>query len=140
MQWSSSLSIGNASFDLAHRRCITALASLETATDGQYRGQLRNLDATLRAAFGDEEELMENMGFPELIAHRSQHQRILNALQEAESHTGPGNLSAARELVALLPHWFLFHWVQMDATLAVAADLAAIAPAGRGRRTGPRHR
>ncbi|MDQ1812332.1 hypothetical protein RBA41_03355 [Massilia sp. CCM 9210] len=53
----------------------------------------------------------------------------MTALQEVESHTVRSNFSAARELVALLPHWFLFHWVHMDTTLVVAADLAASATA-----------
>jgi hemerythrin len=127
VQWSSSLSIGNATFDLAHRRCITALGRLETAPDRQYHCHLQALGDTLRVAFDDEERLMENMGFPELLAHRTQHKRVLAALREVESHTICSNFSAARELVALLPHWFLFHWVHMDTTLVVAADLAASA-------------
>lgn len=134
MQWSSSLSSGSATFDLAHRRCVAALARLETATDRHYHAHLLALTATLRAAFSEEEHLMENMGFPELLAHRTQHKRVLSALQDVESHTVRGNLYAARELVALLPHWFLFHWVHMDTTLVVAADMAAT-----GTRPAPPH-
>lgn len=125
MQWSSSLSSGSAAFDLARRRCIAALARLEAATDRQYHAHLLALTGTLRAAFDEEEHLMENMGFPELVAHRAQHKRVLGALQDVESHTVRSNFSAARELAALLPHWFLFHWVHMDTTLIVAADMAA---------------
>lgn len=125
MQWSSSLSIGSATFDRAHRRCMAALAMLESATDRQYHLHLQALIDTLHAAFAEEEHLMENIGFPELIAHRTQHRRVLKALQDVESHTARSNFSAARELVALLPHWFLFHWVHMDTTLVVAADFAA---------------
>ena len=40
-------------------------------------------------------------------------------------HTARSNLASARELVALLPHWFVFHWVHMDTTLVVAVDFAA---------------
>lgn len=125
MQWSSSLSICSATFDRAHRRCMAAQAQLETATDRQYQLHLRALIDTLQAAFAEEEHLMESIGFPELIAHRTQHKRVLKALQDVESHAARSNFAAARELVALLPHWFLFHWVHMDTTLVVAADFVA---------------
>lgn len=46
MQWSSSLSAGSPSFDLARRRCITALKRLETATGRQYCCHLQALGHT----------------------------------------------------------------------------------------------
>jgi hemerythrin len=125
MQWSPALSIGSAPFDAAHRRCINALAQLETAPDHQYLGQLRTLCATLRAGFDEEEAMMENMEFPERTTHCAQHRRVLNALHEVASLAAQRDFTGARALVALLPHWFLFHWVRMDMTLVMAAESVA---------------
>lgn len=125
MEWSSSLSSGNVAFDLARRHCLAALARLEQAPVNQFQPHLRALIDTLSAAFGEEERVMENMGFPELMAHRAQHQRVLVALQGAASQAAHGNVCAARAVVALLPHWFVFHWAHMDTTLIVTASFAA---------------
>lgn len=124
MEWSSSLTSGSVPFDLARRRCLAAQARLEGAPAHQFQAHLVALIDTLSTAFGEEERVMENMGFPELIAHRAQHQRVLVALQSAASHAARGNVGGARTLAALLPHWFVFHWVHMDTTLVVAASLS----------------
>lgn len=134
MQWSSSLSCGNIPFERARHRCITALARRETAPYDQYHGNFQVLIDTLRAGFAEEERLMENIGFPELVAHRKQHQRVVSALREVASRARRGDFPAASELVALLPNWFLFHWVHMDTTVVVAVGFAAAscAPSRKG--------
>lgn len=125
MEWSSSLASGSISFDLARRRCLAAQARLETAPDHQYLVQLRALLVTLQTGFDEEQTMMESMGFPELTAHCAQHQRVLTALQEVASLAARCDFFAARALIALLPHWFLFHWVSMDTTLVMAAESVA---------------
>jgi hemerythrin len=125
MQWSPELSIGSAPLDAAHRRCITALAQLGTAPDHQYQLRLRALCDTLQAGFDEEEQMMANIGFPERATHCAQHSRVLSALQEVASLAGARDWSGARALVALLPHWFVFHWVRMDTTLVMAAASVA---------------
>jgi hemerythrin len=77
MTWSSSLSIGSASFDLAR---------LETATYPPFRQLLDTLAATKLAGLDKEHDLMDTMDIPERIAHRAQHQPVLTALHGVAPH------------------------------------------------------
>ncbi len=139
MEWSSSRFSGSAPFDLARGRCLAAQARLAQAPERQFQPYLPALTDILNAAFGEIERMMENMGFPELMVHRAQHQRVLGALQGAETHAAHGRACGARALVALLPHWFVFYWVRMGTTLVAATRLAAsgMLDASAARRPGP---
>ena len=64
---------------------------------------------------------MERTAFPGLPAHREQHARMLGGLHHVARQVMAGNLAAGRDVVALMPGWFMLHIETMDGALAGSA-------------------
>lgn len=95
--------------------CIgTDGAEWDTEEFGKALGFLRELEKLTEEHFRDEEAIMENAAYPDLVDHRREHVLLLAELKEfvREIRDGEETLQACH-LVAL-KNWFVGHIVTTD--------------------------
>ena len=119
--WSPRMSLGMPAVDASHRELLDELASLEQAPDAEFGASYTRFVASVERDFREEEDLMEQMAFSGLANHREQHARMLGGLHHVANQVMAGDISAGREVVALMPGWFMLHIETMDGALAVSA-------------------
>lgn len=123
-QWKQDMALGVPAIDAAHEALFDELARLEHLADPQFRTGFRELIAAVERDFREEENLMEEIGFPSLANHREQHARVLSGLHHAWAAVDEGDVEQGRHALTLLPPWLLFHQATMDLALAAALALA----------------
>jgi hemerythrin len=119
--WSPRMSLGMASVDACHRELLDELAGLEDATDKDFADTYVRFVARVERDFREEEELMERTAFCGLPSHREQHARMLAGLHHVARQVMAGDIGAGRDVVTLLPGWFMLHIETMDGALAASA-------------------
>ena len=131
-QWKQDMALGIPAIDAAHEALFDAVARLEQLAhlrDPQFSAGFRELIAAVERDFREEEDLMEEIGFPSLANHREQHARVLGGLHHAWAAVDEGDVEQGRHALALLPQWLLFHQATMDLALAAALELVQCKPA-----------
>ncbi|RKH09064.1 hypothetical protein D7V77_42800 [Corallococcus sp. CA041A] len=94
---------------------------LEQAPDAEFAAAFTRFVARVERDFREEEDLMEQIAFSGLNSHREQHARMLGGLHHVARQVMAGDMNAGREVVALMPGWFMLHIETMDGALAVTA-------------------
>jgi len=81
--WDESYSVGNPHVDEQHRRLFELASSLpETMNKLAIQRAMVALYQHFRQHFDDEEQLMREMGYPALEAHRRLHDDLITTLNE----------------------------------------------------------
>jgi len=114
--------------DACHRDLLEQIAGLEDMPDQAFADGFVRFVARVEHDFREEEELMERTAFPGLLSHREQHARMLGGLHHIAREVMAGDIRSGREVVGLLPGWFMLHIETMDGALA-ASTLLPEAPA-----------
>jgi hemerythrin len=127
-QWKQDMALGVPAIDEAHEALFDELARLAQLADPQFRTGFRELIAAVERDFREEEDLMEEIGFPSLANHREQHARVLSGLHHAWAAVDEGDVEQGRHVLTLLPQWLLFHQATMDLALAAALELVQRQP------------
>jgi hemerythrin len=115
--WSPRMRLGMPSVDACHRELMEELANLEDASDMVFAERYTRFVARVERDFREEEEMMERTVFPGLPAHREQHARMLGGLHHVARQVMAGDLAAGRDVVSLMPGWFMLHIETMDGAL-----------------------
>jgi hemerythrin-like metal-binding protein len=121
IEWTDSLSVKIAEIDMQHKKLVSLLNGLHEATqDGRRAVPLAPLFGELLAYaavhFETEERLMEKYRFPDLPAHRSEHERFVRQvvgfkeLQEFEFYSQILSL----DLLTFLKNWLQNHILKTD--------------------------
>lgn len=113
LHWDDALRVGVVQIDNEHRLiCGLINDLLKVAEAGPTiqaqvleRSWTKLLDAIERH-FASEEQLLDDAGYPELLAHRQQHRDLVEQLDRYRSK---GALMVNSEMVAFLRHWFQHH-------------------------------
>lgn len=121
--WSPRMSLGMTAVDDCHRELLEELAGVEDAPDRAFADSFVRFVARVERDFREEEELMERTAFAGLLGHREQHARMLSGLHHVARQVMAGDIAAGREVVSLLPGWFMLHIETMDGALAASALL-----------------
>ncbi|WP_317202560.1 hemerythrin family protein [Janthinobacterium sp.] len=124
IKWSDDMALGVPAMDQAHKALLAQINRLMAAPDALFAQAYAELIVTLEDDFREEETLMESIQFPSRRRHSEQHARVRDGLRHAEAGVGQGDFERAREVVRLLPRWFLGHLSSMDLELAVALELS----------------
>lgn len=119
--WSPRMSLGMPAMDACHRDLLDQLAALENMPDRGFPESFVRFVARVEHDFRDEEELMERTAFSGLLSHREQHARMLGGLHHVARQVMAGDIAAGREVVSLLPGWFMLHIETMDGAMAAIA-------------------
>lgn len=122
-QWKDEMALGVPAIDAAHQALFDELARLEQLEDQYFGAAFRELVGAVERDFREEEDLMEEIGFPSLAGHREQHARVLSGLHHAGAAVDEGDLAQGRHALNLLPQWLIFHQATMDLALAAALEL-----------------
>ena len=115
----SKLEKGIATMDAVHREFVERVDRALRAPDEELASALQELVAHTHEHFERENRWMEECGFPPIMIHRGEHQRVLEAMEETLRRARGGELAPARQLVEQLPAWFEQHAATMDNALAM---------------------
>jgi len=120
MAWNEAFSVGNAMLDSDHRILLNLLNQLHDAIDtGQSRevvGTVINVLAEYAEHhFRREEEMMAAAGYPDLAAHREQHQALEARVRELRDRWHAGERRVLDEdVVSVLKKWLTDHILGTD--------------------------
>lgn len=132
LKWLPEMAVGVDEMDRAHQWFLAELERLQTVPDLRLDAEIAVLTSAMARDFQEEEFLMANIGSPDFHAHCEQHRRVLEAFLDI----APGDHASLREVLAMMPRWFLFHLSAMDLPLAVAyrsvSSASGAAPATTG--------
>lgn len=116
LKWLPDMAVGIDEMDHAHQWFLAELERLQTVPDCQLGAEVGLLTSAMARDFQEEEFLMAEIGSPDFHAHCEQHSRVLDAFHDIAA----GDHASMREVLAMMPRWFLFHLTAMDFPLALA--------------------
>lgn len=122
--WSAEMLLGVPAMDEAHKAMLEQLGQLAATPDDQFSAGFFNLIAAFERDFREEEQWMENIGFPAQRAHRAEHARVLSGLRHISPLVMQGDIESGRAVIRQLPHWLVNHLASMDLMLVVALEMA----------------
>jgi hemerythrin len=119
VEWSDALSIGIPEIDNQHRVLIDLLNQLHAAIREQ-RGRaecgeiLERLIEYTRVHFATEESVMSIFRYPELEAHRQEHQQLIDEVSDLKARYDREQVNVSMELIHFLKVWLQKHIVDSD--------------------------
>ncbi|QSR45566.1 bacteriohemerythrin [Aeromonas dhakensis] len=119
LHWNEAFMVQVPSMDNQHLGLFEAMNRLYQAVIDKSPAQLRKqrLDELLKLAtrhFADEEQVMEQAGYPELRRHKEEHARLLAELDTLMQRNGPDDEEFNMELLVFLKNWLLNHISKVD--------------------------
>ncbi len=121
--WDESLAVGVAEIDEQHQAIIRLINDLAArqgqAEDADAAKALAFLRAYLHDHFDLETELMLDLAYPELDAHRQQHELFANHVIffEIEKEFGVVSEQMLADILVFLKEWFISHITKEDKAL-----------------------
>lgn len=125
------ISVGIIEMDKAHKVLMREIMDMMRAPNFEFSRRLPQLVELLEMNFRGEEELMEQMDYPDLRVHREQHAELLGTVHHAVAKAMNGDYLLPRQVLNMLPQWFLWHLVKMDASFVKALKAAGAQPINR---------
>ncbi|WP_429071615.1 bacteriohemerythrin [Aeromonas dhakensis] len=132
LHWNEAFMVQVPSMDNQHLGLFEAMNRLYQAVIDKSPAQLRKqrLDELLKLAiqhFADEEQVMEQVGYPELRRHKEEHARLLAELDTLMQRNGPDDEEFNMELLVFLKNWLLNHISKVDKQYSGSLRQAGIA-------------
>ncbi len=132
LHWNEAFMVQVPSMDNQHLGLFEAMNRLYQAVIDKSPAQLRKqrLDELLKLAtrhFADEEQVMEQAGYPELRRHKEEHARLLAELDTLMQRNGPDDEEFNMELLVFLKNWLLNHISKVDKQYSGSLRQAGIA-------------
>ncbi|MET3117466.1 hemerythrin [Undibacterium sp. GrIS 1.8] len=116
--WSDRLSLSYAPMDETHQEFVTLCAALAEDNPATYIKRLDALIAHSVEHFDQENQWMTETQFPPGGCHITEHNTILQVMQEVRRRIELGETDLGARLAEELPHWFEHHVDTMDNMLA----------------------
>ena len=121
LQWKSQYSVGIEAVDHEHRELIDLINQLHDTWLAQ--GSRPSIEAFfgdlfkgISAHFALEERFMRDHGYDQLVAHKTDHERLLDEIRDIMDDFEGGEDNSS-ELAARLEAWFARHFETHDARL-----------------------
>lgn len=118
IEWNDQFELGVARMDAAHRDFINLLNHLNMASMEELPALFARLVEHTERHFSQEERWMLESGFPPVVLHRDEHERVLEILRETLQQLQMGDAASGRTLVKEMLAWFEQHAASMDLALA----------------------
>jgi hemerythrin-like metal-binding protein len=123
-EWADDLIIDNGPIDEDHKRLVSLVNELHTATsEGQGHGVvgsiLEQLIVYTKEHLQREERIMEQAQFPHLKQHKVGHQKFVDSLLDLQNKYEAGSITVASQLSTLLRDWLSLHIRRSDRELLV---------------------
>ena len=122
IEWKAGFSVGSAAIDHEHRQLIHLINDVhdgirnDAGADALAEG-LGEIYAQIAAHFALEEKLMRDAGYEDLIAHKDDHESLLDQLADILHGVEVGGEYDEAALSARLERWFSGHFSTHDAKL-----------------------
>jgi hemerythrin-like metal-binding protein len=118
-EWKPELSVGIDRFDDEHRHLISLLNQLHSgmaSPNGKsaLESVLKELIWYTKSHFRSEELLMKRHGYPELAAHKAEHDRFKEQVRQCADHFQSGRTEIVIELSDALQEWLTYHIIESD--------------------------
>jgi len=113
-QWKEEYSVGVRALDLDHQKLLNLLNQFNTAYDyamsEEYERQaLKDLTDYTQYHFTREEKLMADNNYPDLEAHKIQHQVMIDEIKRLEARYNEEGHEAFEEVSQFLSDWLINH-------------------------------
>lgn len=121
-EWADDMVIDGGPIDADHRVLVDLVNELHTATSqGQGRtvveSILHRVITSTQDHLRNEEQIMAQMGFPDLENHKIGHGHFMNELWALEKRMQAGSFTVAAQLSAVLRDWLSLHIRRNDKEL-----------------------
>jgi hemerythrin len=131
-EWNNSYSIGIASIDAQHRTLFDLSAKLHQAMSaGQGKAAvgpiLERLVQYTQAHFAHEERLMRLHDYPDLPAHKAQHDALTKQVADFNAKFKSGQAAITVQLLQFLKNWLVDHIRGCDMKYAPHLTARAVA-------------
>lgn len=119
-KWDPALETGVGMIDDQHRALFALANALqkaiddETSDDDTVADALYGLTDYVTEHFGDEEGLMEDLGYPGLGPHRSLHEHLTGEVMRNMAAYFNGEAIAAAQVAPLVADWLRTHIAKQD--------------------------
>lgn len=126
IQWRDEYRTGDAAVDEEHRELIELINELHERLTAKKRGRSREhvveflgeIYARIASHFALEERKMRDTGYGEYEAHKSEHERLLDAIRDIMTDYDEGLYEEFEQTLSEhLDHWFSEHFRTFDARL-----------------------
>jgi len=116
INWNDDNNVGNELIDRQHREWVRIFNQLEDSIlnnaspqNGSQLEMLKNIIDFTREHFLEEERLMAQYGYPDVVRHRRMHKDFEQQLYEKFRMVMAGELVLRSELLAMIRYWFINH-------------------------------
>ena len=121
--WSEKYQVGIAFADVQHKQLVDIINRLHQAlVDGKGRIVIgRTLDELIRytqAHFAAEEKVLQSCGYPDLLAHHSEHERLAYAVLEFYQKLMSNEMGMTVQAVDFLKNWLKEEILDVDMKFA----------------------
>jgi hemerythrin-like metal-binding protein len=118
-RWNEKYDTGIARIDEEHRNLVGLLNGLYRAmragkTNEPLEELLDELIDYTRFHFANEESLMSRYGYPGYAAHKLEHERMTQKVQELQEQLAKGRISLSIEVFQFLRNWLSNHILDID--------------------------
>jgi hemerythrin len=123
VQWNPSFEIGLQVIDKEHEGLLVRLNALielltAKAPPADWLPELDRLITEVADHFAHEEQIMDNIAYPGYMAHRQQHQHLLQEVAQFRDKIAAENtMEDTLSTVRFLKFWVLKHMVQEDSKI-----------------------
>ncbi|MDR3005975.1 MAG: bacteriohemerythrin [Acidovorax sp.] len=120
--WADDMVIDGGPIDADHRLLVDLVNELHTATsEGQGRAVvetiLHRVIVSTQEHLRNEEQIMAQMGFPDLDNHKIGHKHFMDQLWDLEKKLQAGSITVASQLSSVLRDWLSLHIRRNDKEL-----------------------
>ncbi len=119
IQWDASYSVNIDRIDRQHQKLITLINQLHDAmiANKAQAVMVRIVEDMVdytQTHFSAEELYMEEFGYPELIAHRREHQLFIDKARDLRTRVQSSELIFSLEVIRFLRDWLTHHILETD--------------------------
>ena len=119
LEWNDALSVGFAEIDGDHKKLIGMVNDLNDAISAGHAADvigevLEDLIDYTAWHFRHEERLMQTYGYPEYLAHKAEHEELVEAATTLQAKFANGDPDVASSLMPFLKDWLTNHILGTD--------------------------
>ena len=118
IKWSDELSLGIERIDSEHRHLINLSNSLISSTQSKNKDELTKCFHRLREYtvfhFKNEEQYLEEIGYPELEKHKTEHRLLKLEVKEFQHKAYRNESLKPKDVFQFIRHWLIEHVLNMD--------------------------
>ncbi len=122
LEWKPEFSVGDPAVDHEHQELIDLVNELgasiiENRSEAEIDQSFGDLLRGISAHFAHEERQMRSASYDQLDVHKSDHERLLDALRDIMDDEREAPKESAERLAGVLSEWFAGHFATHDARL-----------------------